>query len=221
MREQRAKEYLQTIYTLQTTGTVRAAYLAREMSLSKASVSNALKSLSADGYLTVDKNYAILLTPAGERLAHASIRETVNRGKDYHERFQQMLQQNERAAEAEGQRRTLEILKKERCSAILEALLILSKRYYCVRTIDIAQFLHSSGASVRGKLRHLEHGGYVQTGEESVVSFTEKGRAFAEALYAEHAPQREKLMDGGLSLEQAEQETAAAQRSLDTGNKTV
>lgn len=209
MREQRAKEYLQTIYTLQTTGTVRAAYLAREMSLSKASVSNALKSLTADGYLTVDKNYAILLTPAGERLAHASIRETVNRGKDYNERFQEMLMQNESAAEAEEKRRTIEILKRDRYSAILEALLILSKRYYCVRTIDISQFLHLSGASVRGKLRHLEHGGYVQAGEESVVSLTEKGRTFAETLYAEHEPHREKLTYGGMSLEQAEQETAA------------
>lgn len=212
MREQRAKEYLQAIYAMQTTGTVRAAYLAREMSLSKASVSNALKSLAADGYLTVDKNYAILLTPAGERLAHASIRETVNRGKDYHERFQEMLKQNESTAEAEDQRRILEMLKKDRCSAVLEALLILSKRYYCVRTIDISQFLHFSGASVRGKLRHLEHGGYVQPGEESVVSLTEKGRAVAEAFYAEHANQRDKLMDEGLSLEQAEQETAAYQR---------
>lgn len=211
MRERRAKEYLQTIYTLQTTGTVRAAYLAREMSLSKASVSNALKSLMADGYLTVDKNYAILLTPAGERLAHVSIRETVNRGKDYHERFQEMLKQNESAAEAEEQRCTVEILKKDRCSAILEALLILSKRYYCVRSIDISHFLRLSGASVRGKLRHLENGSYVQAGEESVVWLTEKGRAFAETLYAEHAAQREKLMDGGMSLEQAEQETAASQ----------
>ncbi len=209
MREQRAKEYLQTIYTLQTTGTVRAAYLAREMSLSKASVSNALKSLTADGYLTVDKNYTIVLTPAGERLAHASIRETVNRGKDYHERFQEMLRQNESAAETEEKRHTIEILKKDRSSSILEALLILSKRYFCVRVIDISQFLHLSGASVRGRLRHLEHGGYVQAGEESVVSLTEKGRTFAETLYAEHAPQRDKLTDGGMSLEQAEQETAA------------
>lgn len=56
MREQRAKDYLQTIYTLQTSGAVRAAYLAREMGLSKASVSSALKSLAADGYLTVEKN---------------------------------------------------------------------------------------------------------------------------------------------------------------------
>jgi len=75
--------------------------------------------------------------------------------------------------------------------------------------IDISQFLHLSGASVRGRLRHLEHGGYVQAGEESVVSLTEKGRTFAETLYAEHAPQRDKLTDGGMSLEQAEQETAA------------
>lgn len=55
-----------------------------------------------------------------------------------------------------------------------------------------------------------DHGGYVQAGEESVVSLTEKGRFFAEAFYAEHAHQRDKLTDGGMTLEQAEQETAAA-----------
>lgn len=83
-----------------------------------------------------------------------------NRGKDYHERFQEMLMQNEGAAGAEEQRRILEMLKKDRSSAILEALLILSKRFYCVRTIDIARFHRFSEASVRGKLRQLEHGGY-------------------------------------------------------------
>lgn len=212
MREQRAKDYLQTIYTLQTSGAVRAAYLAREMGLSKASVSSALKSLAADGYLTVEKNYAILLTPTGERLAHASIREAVNRGKDYHERFQDVLSRNESAAEDEDRRRAMASLKKDGCAAVLEALLILGRRYYCVRAIDISHFLRFSPASVRGKLRHLEHGAYVLAGEEGVFSLTEKGKAFAETLYAEHAPKREKLTDGGMSLEQAEREAAAFRR---------
>ena len=103
-------------------------------------------------------------------------------------------------------------MKKDRSSAILEALLILSKRYYCVRAIDISQFLRVSGASVRGKLRHLEHGGYVLAGEESVVSLTEKGKTLAETLYAEHALRRDELTAGGMSLEQAEREIAAGQR---------
>ena len=43
MREQKAKEYLSTIYMLASYGAVRASYIAREMMVSRPSVSVALK----------------------------------------------------------------------------------------------------------------------------------------------------------------------------------
>ena len=204
MREQRAKEYLLTIYTLQLDGPVRAAYVAREMNLSKASVSNAMKALAADGYLSVDEDRAIRLTEAGERLAHVSIHETVSRGRNVHERFQTVLTLREA-----GRRGELRRLERDRSACVLEALRILSARYYCVRAVDVSQFLHRSGASIRGKLRQLELRGYVMAGEESVYTLTPEGAELAELLYADHAPLRERLVAGGMSAGQAEQEAAA------------
>ena len=209
MREQRAKEYLLTIYTLQLDGPVRAAYVAREMNLSKASVSNAMKALAADGYLSVDEDRAIRLTEAGERLAHVSIHETVRRGRNVHERFQTVLTQHEGALREAGRRGELRRLERDRSACVLEALRILSARYYCVRAVDVSQFLHRSGASIRGKLRQLELRGYVMAGEESVYTLTPEGAELAELLYADHAPLRERLVAGGMSAGQAEQEAAA------------
>ena len=157
-------------------------------------------------YLTMDDAHLIHLTEAGEKLAREAMHETVRRGKSYH----RLVGQPEETDGSSGRRGSLtrdqaqSWLEKERADEIPEAILILSRRYYCVRVIDIAQFLGRSSAAIRNKLRQLEHNDLVVIGEESVVRLTELGRAVAEDQYERHAPERERLIRAGQSRDEAE-----------------
>ncbi len=65
-----AENYLETILMLQKkNGEVRSIDIANEMSFSKASVSVAMKSFKQNGYITVDENGYISLTPGGLAIA--------------------------------------------------------------------------------------------------------------------------------------------------------
>jgi len=206
MREQKTKEYLTAVYLLSASGPVRGAYVARELKLSRPTVSVSLQMLAEAGYLTMDDAHLIHLTEAGEKLAREAMHETVRRGKSYH----RLVGQPEEADGSSGRRKSLtrdqaqRWLEKERADEIPEAILILSRRYYCVRVIDIAQFLGRSSAAIRNKLRQLEHNDLVVIGEESVVRLTELGRAVAEDQYERHAPERERLIRAGQSPDEAE-----------------
>lgn len=62
--------YLETIYVLSKTGAaVRSLDVAEHMGYSKPSVSRAMGLLRNEGYITVDENGSIMLTPDGEKLA--------------------------------------------------------------------------------------------------------------------------------------------------------
>ena len=63
------ENYLETIYILQQkTGYVRAIDIATELGFSKPSVSNAMKKLRAEGYITVTDRSKISLTEAGRKV---------------------------------------------------------------------------------------------------------------------------------------------------------
>lgn len=65
-----AENYLETILMLKNkNGAVRSIDIASEMSFSKASVSVAMKSFKQNGYITVDENGYIELTPGGLAVA--------------------------------------------------------------------------------------------------------------------------------------------------------
>ena len=157
MREQKIKEYLSAIYLLSAYGPVRGAYVAREMKLSRPTVSVAIRKLTEEGYILVDQENLIRLTKPGEQLARASMHETVQRGKNYHELIGQLQTESgeDDAPQAPTAEQAVRRLEKEHSAAIPEAILILSKRYYAVRVVDVAQFLGRNSASVRSKLRHF------------------------------------------------------------------
>ena len=69
MRES-SEDYLEAIFILrERNGTVRAVNVAEELSFSKASVSIAMKKLRENGYVSLDEDGFLLLTPAGETVA--------------------------------------------------------------------------------------------------------------------------------------------------------
>ncbi len=63
-------DYLKTIYILhRRKGTARGIDIARELKVSRPTVSVALKSLEEEGYLLTDKSHEIHLTVLGRRIA--------------------------------------------------------------------------------------------------------------------------------------------------------
>ncbi len=67
------ENYLETILLLQNkTGYVRAVDIATELGFSKPSVSNAMKKLKAEGYISVEDKSRILLTDAGRQVAEST-----------------------------------------------------------------------------------------------------------------------------------------------------
>lgn len=200
MREQKIKEYLSAIYVLSMNGQVRGAYLAREMHLTRPTVCVAVSALSEAGYITVDEKHLIHLTVRGEQIAKDSINETVRRGKDFQRIAIQMQDPGTlpESAEDSAAERTLRGLNQNRASEVLESLLILSSRFYCVRVIDISQFLRCSSSSVRAKLSWMEQEDLVRPEAEGTVTLTERGRELAERLYQQHETARNQLSAQGM-----------------------
>ena len=65
-----AENYLESILIIKNKkGTVRSIDIATELGFSKASVSVAMKNFREEGYITIDKNGAILLTEKGLEIA--------------------------------------------------------------------------------------------------------------------------------------------------------
>lgn len=68
--QESAENYLETILVLQKrNGYVRSVDIATELNFSKPSISNAMKQLSSNGYITMDENRMITLTEAGKSIA--------------------------------------------------------------------------------------------------------------------------------------------------------
>ena len=99
----------------------------------------------------------------------------------------------------------LRLLLKGQSASVLEAILILSKRYYSVRIIDISQFLGRSSASVRTAFERLEEYGLVSRGEKTTVKLSKDGRELAELLYRQHETLRNEMIQNGLDVFEAEQ----------------
>lgn len=65
-----AEMYLETIYTLaKERGNVRSIDVAEHMGFSKPSVSRAVGLLKTGGYLVMERDGSLILTPAGEEIA--------------------------------------------------------------------------------------------------------------------------------------------------------
>lgn len=69
----------------------------------------------------------------------------------------------------------------------LEAILVLSKRLSYVRSIDIANELNYSKASVSVAMKNLRTKNYIYVSNEGYICLTEEGRHIAETVYERHS----------------------------------
>ena len=75
----------------------------------------------------------------------------------------------------------------------LEAILILGKRYYTVRCIDVARFLSITNATVSATIKDLVKNGFVVKSPDNALSLTEKGRELAMQVYEKPNAMRRRL----------------------------
>lgn len=87
----------------------------------------------------------------------------------------------------------------------LETILLLSKRLYGVRSVDIANELGYSKPSVSVAMKNLKARNYITVSGNGHIALTEEGRALAESVYEKHSLLRDWLVSLGVT-----QETAAA-----------
>ncbi len=68
----------------------------------------------------------------------------------------------------------------------LETILILSKRKPTVRSIDIAEELKFTKASISIAMKRLRENGYIQVDGEGYINLTEAGEKIALSMYERH-----------------------------------
>ena len=85
----------------------------------------------------------------------------------------------------------------------LETILLLKEKLSAIRSIDIANELNYSRASVSRAVNLLKEKGYI-TIEKSIINFTDKGKALAIEIYERHETITKVLEKLGVPALQAE-----------------
>ena len=75
---------------------------------------------------------------------------------------------------------------KESAENYLETILMIKKQNGYVRSIDIANALSFSKASVSIAMKSLKNNGYITIDEKGAISLTEEGLSIAESVYERH-----------------------------------
>lgn len=74
----------------------------------------------------------------------------------------------------------------ESAEMYLETILVLSRRYPRVRSIDVVGELDFKKSSVSVAMKKLRENGYVEMDEEGYITLTELGRGIAETMFERH-----------------------------------
>lgn len=88
----------------------------------------------------------------------------------------------------------------------LETILILEKRNGSVKSIDIANELNFSKASVSVAMKNLKENEYITMASDHSILLTPKGQLIAEKMYERHVLITNFLMNIGVSKEIASQD---------------
>lgn len=85
----------------------------------------------------------------------------------------------------------------------LETILILSRRFSAVRSIDVANEMNFSKPSVSVAVKNLKKREYITVSEDGYISLTEAGRKIAERVYERHTLLTDWLIHLGVDPEVA------------------
>lgn len=103
---------------------------------------------------------------------------------------------------------------KESAENYLEAILIIKKRKGNVRSIDIANELSFTKASVSVAMKSFKEEGYISIDENGNISLMEKGLEIAEKMYERHRVIAQALMALGVSEEVAYEDSCKLEHHM-------
>ncbi len=102
----------------------------------------------------------------------------------------------------------------ESAEMYLETIYQLSMEQHCVRSIDVAESLNYSRASVSRAVGLLKKDGYLLMDEEGFLTLTEEGRALAERIYERHTVLTAALEALGIDKETAAEDACKMEHDI-------
>lgn len=96
----------------------------------------------------------------------------------------------------------------------LETVLMLKIKHGHVRSIDVANHLNFSKASVSVAMKALRENGYVSVDDVGNLSLTESGRAIAEKIYERHQLIATLLINLGVDADTAYEDSCKIEHDL-------
>jgi Mn-dependent DtxR family transcriptional regulator len=96
----------------------------------------------------------------------------------------------------------------------LKTILILQKQKGAVRSLDVADHLHVSRASVCRAVKLLQEGGFLTMDREKRLHLTRLGKSIAGAVYEKHSVLFEALLAIGVTPETADRDACELEHAI-------
>ena len=103
---------------------------------------------------------------------------------------------------------------KESAENYLETILVLKKKKGSVRSVDVANELSFTKASVSVAMKSFREDGYIIMDEHGEISLTDKGMAVAEKVYERHIIIANALIALGVSEETAYEDSCKIEHDI-------
>ena len=96
----------------------------------------------------------------------------------------------------------------------LEAMLICKERHGYIRSIDVAEYVGVTKASVSYSTKRLRENGYIVMDKDGLITLTEKGMEIASSMYERHKALTGFLMNLGVSEETAREDACRIEHDI-------
>lgn len=103
---------------------------------------------------------------------------------------------------------------KESAENYLEAILMIKNKKGCARSIDVANHLNFTKASVSVAMKSFREDGYITVDSEGNLDLTEKGLKIAEKVYERHVLIAKALMALGVSEDTAYEDSCRIEHDI-------
>ncbi|MBQ7950449.1 MAG: metal-dependent transcriptional regulator [Clostridia bacterium] len=103
---------------------------------------------------------------------------------------------------------------KESAQNYLETILILHKKNGSVRSIDVANYMNYTKASISVAMKHLRESDYIAIAADGKITLTPSGREIAEMLYERHQVIADILIALGVNEKTAYEDSCKIEHDL-------
>ena len=103
---------------------------------------------------------------------------------------------------------------KESAQNYLEAILILSQKNGNVRSVDVANYMNFTKASISVAMKHLREQEYIAVSDDGSITLTAQGKEIAEMLYERHQVIADILIALGVSEKTAYEDSCKIEHDL-------